>query len=121
MTLETTVDAVLGRVLRCPECTEEWPLDDEFYHMDGRGGLSTAWPRRCIACCQDYYAARRRLLMTIAKGERAVEVVPPEGKCGAYMFRQRHCGRRRDHRGGHRSVEAVEYDRVRQARKRMAA
>ncbi len=57
VTTDLRDDPILGPVRLCPTCSEEWPFDDEFWHMrDGR--LSPSWPRRCRACCSDYYRDR---------------------------------------------------------------
>lgn len=101
-------DPLLGPVLLCRSCKEEWPFDDEFWHIkDGR--LSDSWLHRCIACCADYYAARRRLRQTVSRANR-VTIAPKPGRCGALLRANQRCGRRPGHRNGHRSVEAMGND-----------
>lgn len=98
-------DPELGRVRLCGSCHEEWPFDGEFWHMRD-GDLNPAWPARCIACCAEYYAQRRRLTQQVAKAER-VHLIPAAGRCGATMTKGLLCGRYPGHSGSHRSVHAM--------------
>ena len=112
MTAQYRDDPVLGRVRLCSICHEWWPFDGEFWHMaDGR--LNPAWPHRCIACCAEYFASRRRLAMQMEKAERAT-IVPPRGRCGVAMRGGGSCGRKPGHKLGHRSLQAMRADAERQ-------
>jgi hypothetical protein len=113
----TRDDPELGLVRRCSACAEEWPFDAEFWHIL-EGKLDKRWPARCIACCLDYFAQRRRLRMELSRMSRPVDdLAPPvEGNCNA-ILRHGRCGRRLGHRLACRSVEAMAHD---AARKRAA-
>lgn len=108
MTAEYRDDPLLGRVRLCSTCHEWWPFDGEFWHMVD-GELNPAWPRRCIACCAEYYASRRRLSMQMEKAERGA-LTPPPGRCGLSLRNGRSCGRYPGHRDKHRSIEAMRAD-----------
>jgi hypothetical protein len=111
-------DPELGVVRLCGACGEEWPFDSEFWHItDGR--LDKRWPRRCIACCNDYYAQRRRLAQRIERHQRRA-TAPKEGRCGAPMRSHQRCGRQAGHSLGHRSVSAMRQDAARKRTDRAA-
>lgn len=110
-------DPELGRVRHCGGCDEWWPFDSEFWHMDGER-LSKSWPCRCIACCAEYFAQRRRLYQEIRRSDRAIPQ-PRKGRCNAVMAGDR-CGRMAGHAFGHRSTEAMESDRLRKRAERAA-
>lgn len=112
-------DPTLGIVRLCSQCGEEWPFDEEFWYMRN-GDLSPAWPRRCIACCAEYYAARRRSDQKMAKAER-VHLVPDPDRCGKRMGRGRICGRALFHKHDCRSVAQLSVDASRRRAKRDAA
>lgn len=119
----TRQDDELGLVRTCPRCLEEWPFDAEFWHMRG-SILSAAWPSWCIACCAEYYAARRRERMVIERdGRGRLEVVdePAEGRCNARLSAGMRCGRRPGHRWGHRSAMAMAAETTRKTARRRAA
>lgn len=98
-------DPELGLVRLCGSCGEEWPFDAEFWHMrDGK--LHPAWLPRCIACCQEYAAERRRVSQRITRRNRRAGR-PKEGRCGAWMRSHQRCGRKAGHWDGHRSVAAM--------------
>lgn len=110
-------DPELGRVRHCTGCGEDWPFDAEFWHIDGER-LSGNWPSRCIACCSEYFAARRRLYQEIKRADRAIPP-PVDGRCNQVMSGDR-CGRRPGHGYAHRSTEAMASDRIRQRTGRAA-
>lgn len=112
-------DPELGRVRLCGTCHEEWPFDADFWHLIN-GALNPAWPARCIACCAEYYAQRRRLAQQIAKSER-VFLIPAAGRCGAKMSAGRVCGRHAGHLARHRSVAAMRDEAERKRDSRVAA
>ena len=112
-------DPLLGRVRLCSACGDEWPFDAEFWHMRD-GGLSPAWPARCIACCAEYYAAKRRLAMTLERAER-VFLIPDSSRCGTALRGGRYCGRKPGHSTEHRSMETVAAEAQRRRDKRAAA
>ena len=100
----------------CGSCGEEWPFDDEFWHLrDGK--LHPAWLPRCIACCAEYAAERRRTHQRITRHNRR-EIAPKFGRCGASMRMHQRCGRKVGHRNGHRSVAVMrtETERKREGR-----
>lgn len=100
-------DDLLGPVRLCVGCDEEWPWDPEFWHLRG-GRFNTSYPHRCIACCADYYAARRRLTQTVARHEYRAER-PIEGRCNTVMRGRAMCGRWANHRNEHRSQDAMSH------------
>lgn len=111
-------DSELGIVRRCPGCDEEWPFDAEFWHLRD-GAMDKRWPARCIACCLDYYAERRRIKMQLSRLARPVnEDVPEpvEGLCNAILLHGR-CARRLGHNLSCRSTAAMARD---AARRRVA-
>jgi len=122
MRITTRFDDILGVVATCPTCREGWPFDGEFWKMRD-GMLSSSWPARCIACCLEYYAARRRETMHHERHVREVFAPPepaPDGRCGSEMRGGAACARRQGHRYGHRSVEAMRSDAARAASGRAA-
>jgi len=106
----TRDDALLGEVLWCPGCREDWPFDAEFWHIvDGQ--LNPRQAPVCRACYSEQRAARRRLVMTVTRADRRLpESIP--GRCNARMRSAGRCGRRADHRNSHRSIEAMAEDRA---------
>jgi len=108
-------DPEIGLVRLCKGCLEEWPFDDEFFHMKD-DDLSPAWPRRCRACCLEMRAGWRRSRMEVLRVERVVPQ-PIEGRCNALM-RGGRCGRTSGHDYKHRTTVAMatESARTRSAR-----
>lgn len=119
MTAQYRDDPVLGRVRLCPGCGDEWPFDDEFWHMRN-GRLDGNRPARCRACCADYTALRRRARMTFVRDGRGRRLAPPD-RCGRRLADGGFCGRLPAHRYGCRSVEALEDDARRQYVRRNVA
>jgi hypothetical protein len=111
-------DPELGAVRLCGACGEEWPFDSEFWHLRN-GVLDKNWPRRCIACCSEYHAQRRRLAQRIERHQRRA-IAPKEGRCGAAMRSHQRCGRQMGHPYGHRSVTAMRVDAARKRQGRAA-
>lgn len=103
----TRDDPELGLVRFCKGCREWWPYDGEFWHMKGLG-LHPAWLPRCVACCAEYSAERRRMRQTIERTNR-VRPLPIPGRCNAPM-RTGRCGRRAGHDYEHRSTVAMRAD-----------
>ena len=118
MTAKFRDDPELGNVRYCPQCRQWWPFDSEFWHMDG-DRLNSSYPHRCIACCADYAASRRRLFQQIRRADRAIPQ-PVDGRCNAPMRGDR-CGRKPGHQWAHRSTEALHSDRLRKRGERAAA
>lgn len=104
-------DELLGRVRECPQCKEEWPWDSEFWHISD-GEFHGAWPHRCIACCADYFADRRRVAMTIRRSDREIHH-PPADRCGQELTGGQFCGRAVGHNYGHRSWRAMKEEAAR--------
>jgi hypothetical protein len=101
----TRDDPELGPVRLCKGCDEWWPFDAEFWHLRD-GALNPAWLPRCIACCAEYSAERRRLRQTIAR-TNLVLPSPVEGRCNAVMYGRDRCGRHQGHAYGHRSFATM--------------
>ncbi len=45
-------DAILGMVRTCPGCSEEWPLDAEFWNKGPKRSLD-GFDARCRACSSE--------------------------------------------------------------------